>query len=147
MLTQANGQGVWVGASAQLRQELLPATSDRVVQLREKLLEIVSANESELKALPGEGLRLPCSTEVLEAAFGAFKALQRHHDRGTFTVLLATFPALFETCTANKIRQRLSRVSNQVLQEWITTSGLSNSTHSRRMQKKAALLKNNCSSA
>ena len=139
VLRQANYQGVWMGATEQLRQELLllPATSDWVVKIREALLGIVSANESLLKEIPIQSVRLPCSTEVLESAFGAFKALQRHHNRGTFTALLATFPTLFDTCTPEKIRSRLSRVSNKTLNDWIETSGLSNSTQSRRMKMKS----------
>lgn len=136
VLRQANEQGVWSGATEQLRAELLalPAESVRANQLRERLLAIVAANEALLETLAMEGLRLPSSTEVLESAFGAFKAIQRHHNRGTFTSLLAMFPTLFDDVTPQKIRARLSRVSNQGLAEWIEGAGLKNSTQSRRMQ-------------
>ena len=136
VLRQANERGVWSGATQQLREALLamPAESAWANRLRDRLLEIVAANEALLETLEMEGLRLPSSTEVLESAFGAFKAIQRHHNRGTFTSLLAMFPTLFDQCTPQKIRARLSRVSNQALAEWIEGAGLKNSTQSRRMQ-------------
>jgi hypothetical protein len=134
-LRQANEQGVWVGASQQLRENLMamPADTDWVEQMRERLIEIVASNESQLEQLEIEGVRFPCSTEVLESAFGAFKTIQRHHTRGTFTTLLATFPTLFDKCTPQKIRKRFSRVANQDLTNWLKTAGLTDSTQSRRM--------------
>ncbi len=102
--------------------------------MRERLIEIVASNETQVAQLEIEGLRLPSSTEVLESAFGAFKAIQRHHNRGTFTTLLATFPTLLDRCTPAKIRKRLSRVKNQDLADWVAAAGLSNSTQAHRTQ-------------
>lgn len=139
VLRQANEQGVWIGASEQLRAELMamPAQSDWCQQMRERMIEIVASNESQLKQLEIDDLRLPCSTEVLESGFGAFKALQRHHNRGTFTTLLATFATLFDKCTPEKIRERLTQVSNQDLRNWLQSSGLTNSTQARRVMVRA----------
>jgi hypothetical protein len=136
VLRQSNDRGVWIGATKQLREDLMamPAPTDWTRRMRERLIEIVASNETQLEQLKIEGLRLPSSTEVLESAFGAFKAIQRHHNRGTFTTLLATFPTLFDHCTPAKIRDRLSRVSNQDLVAWVKGAGLSDSTQARRMQ-------------
>jgi hypothetical protein len=136
VLRQSNEHGVWVGATKQLREDLMamPASTEWAGRMRERLIEIVASNESQLEQLKIEGLRLPSSTEVLESAFGAFKAIQRHHNRGTFTTLLATFPTLFDHCTPAKIRDRLLRVRNKDLAVWVKAAGLSNSTQARRMQ-------------
>jgi hypothetical protein len=135
-LKQANETGAWEGASEALRFELskLPACSRWVENMRAELIAIVADNESQLKALGIPELVLPASTEVLESAFGSFKAIQRTHSRGTFTSLLATFPTLFDQCTPEKIRERFQRVRCKELKEWITAAGLSDSTQNRRMR-------------
>lgn len=136
VLHQSNTYGVWGGATKQLREDLMamPASTDWVSRMRECLIEIVASNESQLEQLAIEGARLPSSTEVLESAFGAFKAIQRHHNRGTFTTLLATFPTLFDDCTSAKIRDRLLRVRNKDLANWVKAAGLADSTQARRMR-------------
>lgn len=135
-LKQANENGVFAGASETLRSELfnLPASSPWVATLRRDLVAIVSINESQVNALGIDGLVLPASMEILESAFGSFKAIQRTHCRGTFTSLLLTFPTLFDQCTLEKIRVRFCRVRCEELQEWITAAGLRDSTQMRRMQ-------------
>lgn len=135
-LEQANEKGAWEGASEALRFELskLPACSRWVKNMRAELIQIVAANESQLKALEIPGLVLPASTEVLESSFGSFKAIQRTHCRGTFTSLLATFATLFDQCTPEKIRKRFQRVGCRELQAWITGAGLRDSTQTRRMR-------------
>jgi dihydroorotase-like cyclic amidohydrolase len=85
-----------------------------------------------LQKLNRPGLHFPCSTEVLESAFGGFKALQGHHGRGTFTSLLAVFATQFDQCTPAKIRERFDRVSNKNVKDWQKSSGLTDSTQSRR---------------
>lgn len=136
VLRQSNTYGVWAGATKQLREDLMamPASTDWASRMREYLIEIVASNESQLEQLEIEGVRLPSSTELLESAFGAFKAIQRHHNRGTFTTLLATFPTLFDDCTPAKIRQRLLRVRNKDLLDWVKSAGLADSTQARRMR-------------
>jgi hypothetical protein len=134
-LRQANELGVSIGSSEQLRDQLMamPADNAWVEQIRTRLVEIVAANESLLTQLQIEGIRLPCSTEVLESAFGMFKTIQRHHTRGTFTTLLASFPALFDNCSPQKIRKRFPAVTNKQLNDWLKDAGLKNSTQARRM--------------
>jgi hypothetical protein len=100
--------------------------------MRAELIVIVADSESQLKALRIPELVLPASTEVLESAFGSFKAIQRTHSRGTFTSQLATFPTLFDQCTPEKIRERFQRVRCRELKEWITAAGHSDSTQNRR---------------
>jgi hypothetical protein len=136
-LNQANTQGLSLGATEQLRQSLDPLLAgnmghDRVTTLHQELIAILQTNEHRLARLGDPTLRVPCSTEVLESAFGAFKALQAHHSRGTFTSLLASFATLLDTCTPQKIAARFSAVSNRELTTWLQDSGLTNSTQSRR---------------
>jgi hypothetical protein len=134
-LHQTNTQGTWEGSTEQLRQELgkLPANTPWSIKIREQLIEITHNNELKLRKLSPKGLVLPCSTEVLESAFGSFKVLQRNHCRGTFTTLLATFATLFDTCTTEKIRARFANVTNKKLNAWVKKAGLTNSTQARRM--------------
>lgn len=136
VLQYANEQGVFVGASEALRHQLAecPANSELAQILREEMNSFYQSNENKLSALAQADLRLPCSTEVLESAFGSFKAIQGHHGRGTFTSLLSVFATLFDSCTPEKIRERFTRVANRDLKEWLQSSGLTNSTQSRRTQ-------------
>lgn len=136
VLSTTNTQGVFCGATAALADALgeLPATSATARQLREAMLAFSQANEDKLLSLGPATPRLPCSTEVLESAFGSFKAIGRNHNRGSFTTLLAVFPTLFAHCTAEAIRPRFALVSNRDLQHWLRAAGLTNSTQSRRTQ-------------
>lgn len=134
VLRQANQAGVYVGSSDALRNQLAqcPAQSGLARDLRDELVSLYRSNEAKLSAFSEEDLRLPCSTEVLESAFGRFKAIQGPHGRGTFTSLLAVFATLFDTCTPEKIRYRFATTGNAELQSWIQEAGLTNSTQSRR---------------
>ena len=133
-LEMANEQGVFAGASEQLRERLsaCDVASEPAREFGERIVSCYAHNEAQLKRLKRAGLRLPCSTEVLESAFGSFKALQGNHGRGTFTSLLSVFANQFDHCTAAKIRERFARVSNQDVKAWLRDSGLTNSTQSRR---------------
>lgn len=134
VLSQANHAGVRAGSTAALRKRLetCSATSALARQLREEMITFYQCNETKLLALGEEGLHLPCSTEVLESAFGSFKSIQGHHGRGTFTSLIAVFATLFDTCTPAKIRERFALVDNSDLKAWLKEAGLTNSTQSRR---------------
>lgn len=135
-LSFANAKGLWRGATDLLSRQLaeLPANCRLAEHLREQITTFYRMNEKKLHFLRDETLCLPCSTEVLESAFGSFKAVQHHHNRGTFTTLLAVFPTLFDTCTAEKIRERFGSTSNRDVKTWLTEAGLLNSTQSRRTQ-------------
>jgi hypothetical protein len=134
VLEYTNQQGVFVGATRALRNLLseCPAESEVAQSLREEMISFYQSNEDKLSALAPAQTRLPCSTEVLESAFGSFKAIQREHGRGTFTSLLAVFATLFDKCTPEKIRKRFTQVTNEGLQQWLHSSSLTNSTQSRR---------------
>lgn len=136
MLEYTNQKGVYVGATSGLRNRLAecPIESDLAQSLREEMISFYQSNENKLAALNPARTRLPCSTEVLESAFGSFKAIQREHGRGTFTSLLAVFATLFDKCTPQKIRERFTQVTNLRLQQWLQSSSLTNSTQSRRTQ-------------
>jgi hypothetical protein len=136
-LNYANTQGLSLGASELLRQSLAPLLAgngdhDLATTIHQELIALWENNERKLARLGDPTLRVPCSTEVLESAFGAFKALQAHHARGTFTSLLASFATLFDTCTPEKIAARFPQVSNRDLTAWLQDSHLANSTQSRR---------------
>lgn len=135
-LEQTNACGVWIGSTEELRGRLdgFSLSPEWVRAFRCELLAINAHNASQLELLTPENRHLPCSTEMLESAFGSFKAIQAHHNRGTFTSLLATFATLFDTCKAAKIRERFARVSNQDLKAWLKTAGLTDSTQSKRNQ-------------
>jgi hypothetical protein len=134
VLSFANAEGLWRGATDSLESQLgeLPANCRLAKHLREQIAAFYRTNEEKLNSLGDQTLRLPCSTEVLESAFGSFKAIQRHHNRGTFTTLLAVFSTLFDNCTAEKIRERFRSVSNQHVKNWLHKAGLTNSTQYRR---------------
>ena len=142
VLKYAGEQGVFVGSTEILRQQLLECSSDTPLagEIGEAIVSIYQANEDRLSAAGLGSLRLPCSTEVLESAFGSFKALQRHHGRGTFTSLLAMFPSLFDNCTAEQIVRRFGSVSNKTVQAWLANAGLKNSTQSRRRRAYAEVM-------
>jgi hypothetical protein len=140
-LHQTNTEGLFLGATEQLRQSLAPLLAetvchhpDLVTTIHQELIALSENNERRLARLGDPTLRAPCSTEVLESAFGAFKALQAHHSRGTFTSLLATFATLFDTCTPQKIAARFPAVSNRDLTTWLQNAHLTNSTQSRRIK-------------
>lgn len=134
VLSQANQHGVYRGVTSALEKCLaeVNTNSDFVCQLRQELIFLYRRNEEKLSSFNDPTIRLPCSTELLESAFGSFKAIQRHHNRGTFTSLLAVFPTLFDPCTPKMIRKRFSSVSNQALKTWLQQSGLTDSTQARR---------------
>lgn len=124
-LTMANRQGVFLGATAQLRQRLSACgvvDEDAVIEFREQIVACYEENERQLKKLDRADLRFPSSTEVLESGFGSFKVLQGNHGRGTFTSLLAVFAAQFDNCTRDKIRDRFARVTNKDVKVWLTLS-------------------------
>ena len=133
-LSMANEQGVFAGASDVLHERLAQyeVQDERVRQFIEEVESFYRDNEAQLSRLNLTNVRLPCSTEVLESAFGSFKALQRHHNRGTFTSLLAVFACQFDDCTPEKIRHRFARITNKDVKTWLSTSGLTNSTQARR---------------
>lgn len=139
-LTEAAKHGVADGSTAELRRHLEDCGCDTplAIQLRRDLVTIYQVNEDRLIASGLGSCRLPCSTEVLESAFGSFKALQRTHCGGTFTSLLAAFGSLFSENTPEQIARRFSNTSNSDLRAWLNASNLSKSTQARRTAAYAA---------
>lgn len=133
-LIAANEDGVFMGASELLRTRLgnCRVSDPLALDFADQVVSFCQANEDQLQLMKVPYTRLPCSTEVLESGFGSFKALQGEHGRGTFTSLLAVFASQFDHCTATKIRERFSRVTNKDLKAWYKQAGLTNSTQSRR---------------
>jgi hypothetical protein len=133
-LIMANAEGVFAGSSDQLaaRLEDVGVKQPLAQEFGCQIVTFYRHNESQLAKLPQPSLRLPSSTEILESGFGGFKARQGDHGRGTFTSLLATFAAEFDTCTPEKIRRRFARVGSKELKAWLKQTGLTESTQSRR---------------
>ncbi len=133
-LTMASERGVFAGASESLRERLsnCEVRDELAFQFSDQIVSFYQHNEAQLEKLDCTDIILPSSTEVLESGFGGFKALQGNHGRGTFTSLLAVFATQFDECTAAKIRGRFTKVLNKDVKAWLRSSGLTNSTQSRR---------------
>ena len=140
LLKIGNGCGLYEGSTEELRRRLSQCRIDAplAMDLRDYILQCYTENESKLSELGPQYERLPCSTEVLESSFGCFKAMQRHHNRGTFTTLLAALPTIFSNFTASGIRTQFRAVTNKHLQQWYADQNLNNSTHARRAAAYAA---------
>ena len=134
VLEFTNSQGVYPGVTDDLRARLggIKIFTPLAQEVRDQLLEVCAENERKLSASSYAGLRLSCSTEILESSLGSFKALQRNHNRGTFTSLLAVYATLFGRTTPQQIRKRFAKVTNKVLKEWLKQAGLTNSTQARK---------------
>ena len=134
VLEFTNREGAYVGATAALKQQLaeLDVSSALARQVLDELVRTSAENERKLSNSSYRKLRVPCSTEILESSLGSFKSLQRHHNRGTFTTLLAVFPTLFETTTAHVLAARFKNISNKGLKAWVKQVGLTNSTQARK---------------
>jgi len=141
VLTFSNQYGVYRGGSVELQRRLAERGVNRsqCQQVWEVALSAYRDNELKLEKLPKSVSCLPCSTELLESAFGRYKAMQRHHNRGTFTTLLAALPTVLHKFSAESIREQFSRVENKDLKAWLSKHDLLNSTQSRRAKAYAAL--------
>lgn len=128
-LTFINEQGLFHGAGAQLAIAVgTNRTCAAARQLAQRLVEFVTASESQLK--PGE--RLPMSTEILESTFALYKQLERQHSKGGFTGLLAAFGALLTPATDQTIRRAFSAVSVKDVLAW-TRETLGTTLNSKRL--------------
>ena len=116
-ITFINEQGLFHGAADQLAAKLKSLqTCDDSRKVADQLLTFV--RQSEEKLAPGQ--RLPMSTEILESAFGRFKQLERQHNKGGFTSLLAAFGALLKPSTPESIRNDFTRTSVQAMRTWVS---------------------------
>lgn len=135
-----NQHGVYRGGSAELLGRLEARQVDRSAcgEVWRIVVNAYRDNEQKLLQLPDWVVCLPGSTELLESVFGSYKAMQRHHNRGTFTTLLAALPTLVHRFSAESIRDQFARVSNKDLRAWLKEKDLLNSTQSRRVAAYAA---------
>lgn len=118
-LTFINQQGLFRGAATQLAAQLESLrTCDDSRSVADQLVEFVRQSEEKL----AEGQRLPMSTEILESSFGLFKQLERQHNKGGFTSLLAAFGALLKPATPESIRRDFARVSVKQMRTWVTNN-------------------------
>jgi hypothetical protein len=111
-----NTQGVFRGATEQLRQTLTPDLQGPDSRhLAERLLAFVADAECQLR----EDERLTLSTEILESSFALYKRLERQHSKGGFTSLVAAFAGLLAKPTPALIRKMFSQVSTKDVQQWV----------------------------
>lgn len=127
-VTFVNEQGLFRGASLQLREALGTQTSATAQKLADQLVKFVAAAEDSLR----EGERLPMSTEILESTFALYKQLERQHSKGGFTSLLAGFGALLKPATDASIRQAFAQVSVKDANRW-TREHLGTTLASKRL--------------
>lgn len=119
-----NTHGIYRGASSdlELHLEVLRQARDKDCeqsdQMSQTLIEFVLASENQLAA----GERGWLSTEILESAFGLYKASERQHSKGGFTSLLASFGALLKTCSPTEVRESFRRTSVNDVKEWVSTN-------------------------
>jgi hypothetical protein len=142
VLEFTNRCGVYEGSTAALKDALssVLVTSDLSRRVSQRLVSCCQANEQKLLDSSYRSLRLICSTEVLESSLAGYKQLQKHHQRGTFTSLLAVLPTLFVQTNWKMIRKSLEMISTKNMQSWLRRSGLTNSTQTRKTAAyKAAL--------
>ena len=139
-LTFSNQHGVYRGGSVELERRLseLGVNLSECAQVWELVLNAYRANELKMSELPAWVDFLPCSTELLESAFGRYKAMQVRHNRGTFTTLLAALPTVLHRFSAESIRDQFARVTNKDMKAWLEKKGLLDSSQSRRSKAYAA---------
>lgn len=119
-----NTQGLHRGVSSDLRLHLDTLRKERgddceqSKQMSATLIEFVLASEVHLA--PNE--RGWLSTEILESAFGLYKALEGQHSKGGFTSLLASFSALLQPCSAAEVRDSFRRTSVKDMKQWVSTN-------------------------
>lgn len=118
-----NTRGLYRGAAEDLRLHLdasRASMSDRCEQsdqMAQALIDFVSSSEAQL----AEGQRGWLSTEILESAFGLYKALEGQQSKGGFTSLLASFGALLRECNPAQVRESFRRTSVANTKLWVTT--------------------------
>jgi hypothetical protein len=117
-----NTRGLYRGAATDLRlhlEALRPAPSDRCEQsdqMIQTLVDFVFSSEAQL----AQGQRGWLSTEILESAFGSYKALEGQQSKGGFTSLLPSFGALLRECTPAEVRDTLRRTPVANIKQWAT---------------------------
>lgn len=117
-----NTRGLYRRAAEDLRRHLhslRTATSDRCQQsdqMTETLVGFVSNSEAQL----AHGQRGWLSTEILESAFGLYKALEGQHSKSGFTSLIASFGALLRECNPATVRESFRRTSVKETKQWTT---------------------------
>lgn len=134
-LAFTNQRGVYRGATDELIKHLceLGLSLDSLSQqVRDELVGTYRKCEDRLIQSPHADKTLPVSTEVLESMFGRYKQLQRQHNRGSFTSLLAAFAALMKPSTPEDITRQFKSISNQDLKNWVKQARLSNSTQAKK---------------
>jgi len=118
-----NTQGLYRGAADDLRlhldawQAAEGAPCEASAQMAQTLIDFVSSAEAQLAV----GARGWLSTEILESAFGLYKALEGQHSKGGFTSLIASFGALLRNCNPTEVRASLRRTSVASTKQWVAT--------------------------
>jgi hypothetical protein len=115
-VTFMNEQGLFRGATEELRASMGETSSSMATEVKQRLLEFTQESEK----LLSEGQRLPISTEILESSFGLYKQLERQHSKGGFTSLLAAFGSLLRPVTPQSVKRDLAQTSVKQMRAWVT---------------------------
>ena len=109
-------QGLWRGCEAELAQCLDPAASSpRASQLREQLLDFVTAQSSQAK--PNE--RLLGSSEIIESVLGKTKRLEQDQSKSGFTALILGAAAIVSQTTREVVTTAMETVPTKKVIAWI----------------------------
>lgn len=114
-LTHINEQGLQRGTVHHLRRELKPYRTDETKELIAKIIKFFLRYERKLYL----DERLPMSSEIIESAFGRFKALEQNHAGSGFTQLVLAFPCLLKATSAIEITKAFSRTKVRDTQAWM----------------------------
>lgn len=111
-----NRSGLYKHCSRKLRSELTPLATSKLSQtFLDEIVNFMTEQEKQLK----EFSRLPCSTEILESAFGKFKQLEKQHAQGGFTQILAAFPTLLKPVTMPEVIRSFAAVRVKDIAQWV----------------------------
>lgn len=92
--------------------------SSRILSLYLKIKEILSMEEEKIST----GERFLGSTESIETVFGKFKQLEKDHASSGLTSLVLGIPALLGTLTIAVVKEALSTISINRVEEWIANN-------------------------
>lgn len=115
-LKRTNRFGLHKQCASELHSELQPLAKSNISRkFLDQIIGFISCQEEQLKGLD----RLPCSTEILESAFGKFKQLEKQHAHGGFTHLLAAFPTLLKPVSVSEVIRSFAIVKIKDIDHWV----------------------------
>jgi hypothetical protein len=116
VLDFARTKGLYRGAPKDLRKRFgkLPL-GEVAARLRDDFIEFLADQAGQLK----RGERIPCTSEVIESAFGKYKTVERDQARGGFTGLLLALAACVAERTQDMVHEALQKTRTIDVIVWI----------------------------